>query len=254
MREKRDITFFTGIMDTRAMLNYWQRHDADICMAVNGVEEYVFSHKWHSRDESSSKIAVFVFEPAEKAAKALGITPEEFLEKRNQWSEELYERFGRNCFADILAGGEKARRIQHIAEVYNGGYDKFNDFVLIEVEDMIVALCLDDCGSSTFTFDECQEEIDFLAKYSLNTIKVDFEFLDEDKLKFLYRVLEGGDGNESDKLELGIRISQGNNSDVHDDDNESSECVIHFVSSVAPDDVIHYDFSDGVEYQVPEYV
>lgn len=158
------------------------------------VKDFVQDGSFTSYDRARELMS-YMNESDSFTAQMMGLTAGTVKQTRYKRSIELYEIFGYDFFNVISAGDSKAieegeRRLHLAIKSY-----KSTDFLYRELISTI--LSKGDVDSS-IDISTCAKEIQFLVKYSKQSIERDIQGLDYNKLVYLIKMLDNEEGTPLD--------------------------------------------------------
>lgn len=163
------------------------------------ISGFIFSGVWTKSEKTKSMLPI-INDSADEIACKMGISKTNVLASRSQASDKLRKILGKNLHAKLLSADSKIfedlrRKMQvavaevtEVSEIFPTG---ILDFVPAEE------------SSREFDLQDCGREVDFLASFSMESIRRRLQSLDEEKLKYLLGVL---DKPNHYKVEVGSRV------------------------------------------------
>lgn len=137
----------------------------------------------------------------DQVAERLGVSNNTVRWREHELSCILYNIFGEDFFDMMKEPEEHMEKLEKL--VYLTKVDcRREEYVPIDVIASVNEAVSEEFKLDSMGLEDCLEEISFLAKYSIPGMVEELAGLDEYKLEYLFRVLEGSAGTLDDRFVL----------------------------------------------------
>lgn len=165
---------------------------------LNTIIDFIKSSGFY-KSRNFNEFVQYMEYPDEKIASLLGIRKDLVRTLKSRSTKAFYEIFPSNIFSIIRDGSERElTNLQKVLDILS---------LSLKSSELLPTLLLDEIGYSdsrpksakkkefsTYSFSDCSNEIKFLRQHSISQVRQQLRSLDQEKLKFLLRLI---DGNES---------------------------------------------------------
>lgn len=196
---KRRENFLKCLKDAKA--DALQRKDQGMATIIMEINNFVKGCTY-----TTCKIGKSVLESCshgysdKDTALALGVTEERVRGVRKQLSDELYDVYGTDIFELLMDYRQNYDIIRGRLDYASHLSDGLHNLVCSEV--LRGMHSYGKKSRRSYDLRDCEEEIDFLIKYSVQNIENNLEILDKDKIAYLLEVINGTKGDRDSRMKL----------------------------------------------------